>query len=89
MARKCEASGKSTVYGGMRKHNRGKAGGTEGPWAFKATRRSRTWKPNLRKVKVKIGKSLTSIKISMKYYKKLRQDGKVWLKTRECFAHLR
>lgn len=76
------------MFGGTRQHNRGKAGGTSGPWAFKATRKPRQWKPNLRKVKVKINNNPATVVLSMKYYKKLKQDGKVWLKTREVFAFL-
>lgn len=88
MSRICAASGKGVMFGGTRKHNRGKAGGTKGPWAFKAQRKSRTWKPNLRKVKVRIGNRQEKINISMKYYKKLRKEGKIWLKTREEYAYL-
>lgn len=88
MARICEASGKKKVFGGTRKHNRGKAGGTEGPWAFKATRRARTWKPNLRKIKVKVDNVSKTIDISMKYYKKLRKEGRIWLESENKFAYL-
>lgn len=88
MSRICEASGVGPMFGGTRQHNRGKAGGTSGPWAFKATRKPRKWNPNLRNVKVKVNGASTNVKISMKYYKKLRQDGKVWLKTRDTYAYL-
>lgn len=88
MARICEASGKGVVFGGMRQHKRGKAGGTSGPWAYKASRKRRVWKPNLRKVKVKINDVEQNISISMKYYRKLKEQGKIWLKTREVWAHL-
>ena len=86
MSRVCEASGIGVMSGGTRQHNRGKAGGTSGPWAYKATRKPRVWRPNLRKVKVKVNGADTTIRISMRYYKKLKQDGKVWLKTRDQFA---
>jgi ribosomal protein L28 len=88
MSRICEASGKGVMHGGMRQHKRGKAGGTAGPWAFKAQRKRRTWLPNLRIVKVKINDAEAKIKISMKYYKKLKQEGKIWLKLREAWAYI-
>ncbi len=86
MSRVCEASGKKVMFGGMRKHNRGKAGGISGPWAFKSQRKTREWKPNLRTVKVVIGGVSTKVKICMRYYKKLRKEGKIWLKARGVFA---
>ncbi|MBD3362107.1 hypothetical protein GF362_00115 [Candidatus Dojkabacteria bacterium] len=88
MSRTCDASGKTVIHGGTRKHRRGKAGGTKGPWAYKATRKNRTWKPNLRKVRVKVGGSDKTIKISMKYYKKLRKEGRIWLETEGEYAYL-
>ena len=77
MARVDELTGKKTMFGGSRKHKRGSSGGG-GVWRFKAQRTSRTWRPNLRKVKLMDTKSgvVASYKISMKTYKKLRKDGK-------------
>lgn len=89
MSRVCEATGKKKMFGGNRQHNRGKAGGTSGPWAFKATRTLHQWKPNLRSVKVNVNSAPTSIKISMKAYKKLKENGKIWIEEKNAFAHVR
>lgn len=86
MSRVCEATGKSTMSGGTRQHNRGKAGGTSGPWAFKATRKPRKWKLNLRNAKVTVDGVPETIKISMKYYRKLKEEGRIYLKTRGKYA---
>jgi ribosomal protein L28 len=86
MSRVCDATGVGPMFGGSRQHNRGKAGGTSGPWAFKAQRTLKKWKPNLRKVKVKIDGSGTTVTLSMKAYKKLKEDKKVWLETKQKFA---
>lgn len=75
MARVCEVTGRKTRAGHTRSHNRGKAGGVDGPWSKKAQARKRTWKPNLRKVKVNIAGTTKRITMSMKAYKKLRKDG--------------
>ena len=77
MARKDELTGKKTMFGGSRKHKRGSSGGG-GVWRFKAQRTARTWRPNLRKVKLQdtISGDISTFKISMKTYKKLRKDGK-------------
>jgi len=86
MAMVCDATGKKPMFGGSRQHNRGKAGGTSGPWAFKAQRTLKKWKPNLRKTKVKVGNSNMTVRSSMKAYKKLKQAGKIWLETKQKFA---
>lgn len=77
MARKDELTGKKTMFGGSRKHKRGSSGGG-GVWRFKAQRTARTWRPNLRKVKLQdtVSGDISTFKVSMKTYKKLRKDGK-------------
>lgn len=65
MGKVCYFSGKKTTYGNSRKHNYG------GGWAFRAQRTSRTWKPNLRKIKIVEDGVKKTVWISMKYYKKL------------------
>lgn len=72
MARECEITGKKTAFGGNKKHRRGKSG-SGGVWAYKAPNTNRTWKPNLRKVKVEINGQTKRIKVSMKAYKKMRK----------------
>ncbi len=79
MARVCEITGRKTSTGHSRTHKRGKAGGVSGPWSKKATATKRTWKPNLRKVKVIINGRPQKIKVSMKAYKKLQKQAQATL----------
>ena len=72
MSRECEITGKKTVFGGSHKHKRGASGGG-GVWRFKAPNTNRSWKPNLRKVKLEVNGVTRPVKISMKAYKKLRK----------------
>lgn len=72
MARVCELSGKKTRTGHRIQHRRGSSG-SGGTWNYKAPKTKRTWKPNLRKVKVDINGQTKRIKVSMKAYKKLRK----------------
>lgn len=71
MARQCDITGSKTQHGGNRKHRRGKSG-AGGAWRFKSTRTTRTWKPNLREVRVTFAGKVQKVKVSMKAYKKLR-----------------
>ncbi len=73
MSRECELTGRKTSFGGNKKHRRGASGGS-GVWAFKAPNTKRTWKPNLRKVKLEVDGQTKRVKISMKAYKKLRKQ---------------
>jgi ribosomal protein L28 len=72
MSRKCEITDRKTSFGGNKKHRRGSSGGG-GLWSFKAPNTKRTWKPNLRKVKLEINGHTRRVKVSMKAYKKLRK----------------
>jgi ribosomal protein L28 len=72
MARVDEILGKKTSFGGNKKHRRGSSGGG-GKWSFKAQNTRRTWKPNLRKVKLEVNGTVKRVKVSMKAYKKLRK----------------
>jgi ribosomal protein L28 len=74
MARLDALSGTKTTTGHRKKHRRGSSGGS-GAWRFKAQKAKRTWKPNLRKVKVKMDGKVQIINVSMKTYKKLRTEG--------------
>ena len=76
MARVDEITGKKTAFGGNHKHRRGKSGGG-GVWKFKAPNTKRTWKPNLRKVKLTVNGHTKRVKVSMKTYKKLRKMAEV------------
>ncbi len=77
MSRICEITGRKTATGHNRKHRRGKAGGVSGPWSRKATATKRTWKPNLRKIKVTVDGKPQRIKVSMKAYKRLRKEAQI------------
>jgi len=68
MARTCYFCGKSTTFGGNRKHKYG------GGWAFRAQRTSRKLKPNLRKTKIKKDGKDKVVDICMKCYKKRRKS---------------
>lgn len=75
MARECALSGTKTAFGGNRKHRRGKSG-AGGVWRFKAPRTTRTWQPNLRKVKVVTPEGQPMrITVAMKIYKRMRAEG--------------
>ncbi|MEO6729359.1 MAG: L28 family ribosomal protein [Candidatus Dojkabacteria bacterium] len=76
MARVDELTGKKTAFGGNHKHRRGSSGGG-GVWKFKAQNTKRTWKPNLRKVKLTVNGATKRVKVSMKTYKKLRKMAEV------------
>lgn len=72
MSRLCEITGRKTSTGNRKQHRRGKSG-SGGMWNFKAPKTKRTWKPNLRKVKVNIDGVSRRIKVSMKAYKKMKK----------------
>lgn len=74
MARKCDLTGRRTTTGNNKKHKRGSSGGG-GVWRFKSQKTKRTWKPNLRKVKVEMDGRVQTITVSMKAYKILRERG--------------
>jgi large subunit ribosomal protein L28 len=76
MSKICELTGRKTSFGNRKQHRRGKSG-SGGVWNFKAPKTRRTWKPNLRKVKVEINGQTKRITVSMKAYKKLRKDAQV------------
>lgn len=73
MSRKCDLSNRKTSFGHNKKHRRGSSGGG-GVWRFKAQKTKRTWKPNLRKLRVEIDGKPQTIKVSMKMYKRLRKE---------------
>jgi len=68
MSKVCYVSGKTTAFGRNRKHNYG------GGWAYRAHATSRTWKPNLRKLRIVEDGTPRTVWISMKYYKKLKAE---------------
>jgi ribosomal protein L28 len=74
MSRLCVLTGRKTTFGHNMKHRRGSSGGG-GKWRFKSQKTNRTWEPNLRKVKVVAEGRIVTVKISMKAYKALRNNG--------------
>lgn len=68
MSKTCYFSGKTTTFGRTKKHNYG------GGWEYRATNKSRTFKPNLRKIRILEDGTPKTVWVSMKYYKKLRKD---------------
>ncbi|KXK09871.1 MAG: L28 family ribosomal protein [Candidatus Dojkabacteria bacterium] len=75
MARVCDLTGRRTSTGNHKKHRRGSSGGG-GAWSYRSQKVKRTWKPNLRKVKVNMDGKVQVITVSMKAYKTLRNKGK-------------
>ncbi len=76
MSRFCVLTGRKTTYGHNMKHRRGSSGGG-GAWRFKSQKTNRTWEPNLRKVKVIVDDKVQTVKVSMKAYKALRNNGSI------------
>ncbi len=76
MARVCAILGKKTAFGGNKKHRRGASGGG-GKWKFKSQNTKRTWKVNLRKVRIEVDGQVKRVTVSMKAYKKLRKLAEV------------
>ncbi len=68
MSKVCEICEKSTVAGKRIQHHHSIG------WRFKAPRSKRTFKPNLKKVKVDVDGTTKSMNICMKCYKKLRKE---------------
>ncbi len=69
MPNTCDFSGKTVKAGRRIQHHH-----SEG-WRFKAPRTPRTFKPNLRQIKVRnFAGEEVKLSIAMKYYKKLRQQ---------------
>ncbi|WKZ31410.1 MAG: L28 family ribosomal protein [Candidatus Dojkabacteria bacterium] len=68
MARQCEICGKSTVAGKRIQHHHSIG------WRFKAPRKNRVFKPNVRKIKASVDGKVQSISVCMKCYKRLRKE---------------
>ena len=68
MAKICELCGKSTVAGKRIQHHHSIG------WRFKAPKSKRTFKPNIRKIKVDVDGNTQSIYVCMKCYKKLQSQ---------------
>jgi len=70
MAKVCELCGKSTTAGKRIQHHHSIG------WRYKAPRSKRTFKPNLRAIKVDVEGEIQHIYVCMKCYKKLEVDSK-------------
>ena len=68
MAKVCELCSKSTVAGKRIQHHHSIG------WRFKAPKSKRTFKPNIRKIKVDVDGNTQSINVCMKCYKKLQSQ---------------
>jgi large subunit ribosomal protein L28 len=68
MSKVCYICGKSTVAGKNIQHKH-----SEG-WRYKAPKTNRTFKPNLKKIKLDINGKPMKVSVCMKCYKKLRQE---------------
>ncbi|NLZ24541.1 50S ribosomal protein L28 [Candidatus Dojkabacteria bacterium] len=68
MAKVCQLCGKSTLSGRRIQHHHSIG------WKYKAPKTTRTFKPNLRKIKADIDGDIKSITVCMKCYKRLRKE---------------
>lgn len=68
MAKVCEICGKSTVAGRRIQHHHSIG------WRFRAPRKTRQFKPNLRSIMVEIDGKETKVSTCMKCYKRLRKE---------------
>ncbi len=79
MSIKCDVCGKKVMHGQRIKHKHSKG------WMYRAPNTKRTWKPNLRKVKIDLntyglGDGVAEVKMCMACYKRFSQDGIDFLK---------
>lgn len=66
MAKECFLCGKSAVAGRHIQHHHSIG------WRFKAPRKTRQFKPNMRNVDIEIDGKMTKVPVCMKCYKRLR-----------------
>lgn len=71
MARQCEICGKSTIAGKRIQHHHSIG------WRFKAPKKNRVFKPNVRNIKAEVNGKVQSISVCMKCYKRLRKEDSV------------
>lgn len=77
MSRVCEITDRKVTAGKSRRHKRGSAGGRSGQWTHKATASNRTFRPNLKVVRVLDNGVPVKMKLSAKAVKMLRARGEV------------
>ncbi len=68
MAKVCELCGKSAVAGRRIQHHHSIG------WKFKAPKSTRSFKPNLRTIKVDVDGDVKSVSTCMKCYKRLQKE---------------
>ncbi|MCA9376339.1 50S ribosomal protein L28 [Candidatus Nomurabacteria bacterium] len=68
MAKYCELCEKQTVAGRRIQHHHSIQ------WRFRAPRTTRTFKPNVRKVKMDVDGKVKNVSVCMKCYKRMRKD---------------
>ncbi len=71
MSMHCDLCGKKTMHGHSIKHKHSKG------WKYRAPNTKRTWKPNLRKVKIQDNKSgkISVVTMCMSCYRKYTTEG--------------
>ena len=76
MALRCDVCNKKTQHGDQHIHR-------HSAWRYKAPRTKRTWKPNLRKVKINIDGKVVVVKMCMSCYSKYTQLGMAYLQKKQ------
>ena len=74
MSMRCDLCGKKTMHGHSIKHHHSKG------WKYRAPNTKRTWKPNLRKVKIHLDGTVSVVTMCMACYKKYTQQGVAFIK---------
>ena len=77
MALRCDVCNKKTQHGDQHIHK-------HSAWKYKAPRTKRTWKPNLRPVKVNVEGQVIKLKMCMACYSKYTKEGIAYLVKKEC-----
>ncbi len=76
MARRCDVCNKKTQHGDQHIHR-------HSAWRYKAPRTKRTWKPNLRTVKLTVEGQKVELKMCMSCYSKYTQEGMSFLEKKQ------
>lgn len=76
MSMRCDLCNKKTMHGHSIKHHHSKG------WMYKAPNTKRTWKPNLRKVKIYLDGEMSIVTMCMACYSKYTQQGISFIKNK-------
>ncbi len=78
----CQVCGKKSMHGQSIRHKHSKG------WKYRAPNTKRTWKPNLRKVKIqKKDGSIVNVKMCMACYKKYSTEGLSYINKKKPSLH--